>query len=165
MATKKTEYTNDLSIDRDKLEEEWEDQALLFMKWGERCVEALYTRDQLKEKLDWTKADIDDEIRNDPGAFGFDKKPTETAISSQVQLNKRFIKATDDYLKAKKDVGILQVAKEAMEHKKKALEAETSLWIGNYYSDPKIPERAKEDSSRKVSEQVRKSLPIRRRKK
>jgi hypothetical protein len=165
MKSDKNEYSADLQIDKYKLSEEWEDQSLLYMKWAERYAQAIYERDRLKEKMDLVKAQIDLYIRKNPNQYGFDTKPkpTEAAITNTILNEEEYQEAVEDYLLAKKNVNILQGVKDAMEHKKKALEAETSLWIGNYYSDPKVPEKAKEDSSRKTSEELRKGLPRRRR--
>ena len=45
-----------------------------------------------------------------------------------------------------------------MSHKKASLEAETSLLIGGFYSDPNISKIAQRVEEDKVSESVRKSL-------
>lgn len=155
MADERTEYQEDLSIDKHRLDVEWEDQPSIYMKWAERYSEAVYERDRLKEKLDLIKAQLDTEIRR---RYSTGKKPTEAAITNEIIDTDDFQDATEDYLQAKKDVNILGGVKEAMEHKKKALEAETSLWIGEYYSEPKISEKAREMSSKDVSENVRKTL-------
>ena len=158
-----TEYNEDLKIDKYHLDEEWEDQPLLYMKWAERYAEAIHERDQLKEKMDLIRAQIDIEIRINPNTFGFDrdKKPTESAISNRILEEEEYQTATEEFLSAKKSVNILQGVKEAMEHKKKALEAETSLFIGGFYSEPKIPQKAREDSSKAITESIRRRLPRR----
>jgi len=158
MDEQRNEYQEDLAIDKYHLENEWDEQALLFMKWAERHVEALHIRDSLKDKMDLVKAQIDMNIRSEPVKFGFDKKPTEAAISNCIIEDVEYQKISAEYLQAKKDVNILQAVKEAMEHKKKALEAETSLWIGGFYSNPKIPDIARRTAEDQVSEDVRKSL-------
>ena len=85
------EYERDLKLDRDNLDREWEKQATLFMKWAERHAEALYERDRKKEKLDLVRAELDASLRANPELFGFDKKPTESAISAWIISQDRIL--------------------------------------------------------------------------
>lgn len=154
----KSEYQLDLEVNRDRLDEEWEDQPQLYMKWAERLVEAIYERDRAKEKLDFVKANIDSKIRANPRDFGFDKKPTESAILNKIIVDDEYQQVLEVYLKTKRSVGILQGVKEAMEHKKKAIEGEVTLWVGEYFSEPRVSGTVKEKSSREVTEKIRRRL-------
>jgi len=152
------EYENDLKINKYKLHEEWELQPELYAKWATRVAEALFERDQMKEELDLVKAEIDGEIRRNPSEFGFDKKPTEVAILNCIIESKKFQNITNKFLEAKRSYNIMLGVKEAMEHRKKALESETSLWIGGYYSEPRLPKEAENIKNEASKERIRRRM-------
>lgn len=129
-------YREDLEIDKFALDEAWETQALRFCDWAEKEVEAQFERDKAKEKLDIAEASTDTEIRKDPSKFGIDKV-TETAIKNAVLLHKTRTEAQEKYLNAVRSAKILSVAREAFDHRKKALEKLTELYFNQYWSEPK----------------------------
>jgi len=150
-------YREDLSIDKFALDTEWERQPMLFMDWVERSTDSLIERDRKKEQLDFVKAELDSAIRISPENFGI-VKVTESAISSAIILDKKFRDIQNEYSEARKNAMIIAGAREAMEHKKKALESMTSLWIAGYYADPKIPTKAREIASEQTTESLRSKL-------
>ena len=129
-------YEYDLNIDKYSLDLEWEKQAQLYMKWSERYAEAVRNRDRAKEKLELVRAAIDEDIRLNPEKYGFDKKPTESAISAMIIKSDKYIEANRVFIESTKEMNVLAGAKEAMAHKKKALESITQLWLGGYYAAP-----------------------------
>jgi len=142
METQKS-YKEDLTIDRDNLHEEWMQQASLFMKWAESSVQAQFERDKAKERLDICRANLDGQIRTDPQAFTVEKV-TEAAIQSAILLSKEYKEKNNEYLESVRQAKILDAAREAFDHKKKALEKITDLYISGYYATPKESPKAKE---------------------
>jgi hypothetical protein len=128
-------YNKDLEINKFALDKEWEKQASLFCEWGEKEVEAQFNKDKLKEQLDIIRAELDGQIRSNAILEGL--KITEVAISSEILKNKKYQKANNDYLEAIKEAKILGVAKDAFDHKKKALEKLTDLFLAGYWAEPK----------------------------
>ena len=179
----KSEYEVDLKVNKFKLDEEWEDQPLLYMKWAERVAEAKsdtfraeeklkQTKAQMKFEIEKCKAELDDEIRNEWDLFGFDKKPTEAAIVSCIltqekyhtkmkEQNKKLSDAINEVAEAIKTSETLEGARLAMSHKRSAIEGEVFLWAGNYFSDARIPQIAKEAVGREITETLRRRLPRR----
>jgi len=159
-------YKDDLKIDKTKLDVEWEFQSLLFMKWAEAHAQAIFERDKVKEQLDFVRSEIDENIRVDFESYGFDKKPTEAAISAKIIMTAKYKVMYEKLAEANKNVNILAGAREAMNHKKKALENITQLWTMGYFSDPKIPNKIKDDSDIKNKRNMREDIDrsIRRRK-
>ena len=151
-------YKEDLTIDKFSLPEEWERQPQLYMQWAEAHALAMDEVSRAKEQLDLVKAELDEQIRVDPERFGFDKKPTEAAISACIVKQTIYNDAYKHYLEKNKSSNILAGAKEAMNHKKKALEGLTQLLLGGFYAIPKIPEAIKQERSNEVAEGVRKTL-------
>jgi hypothetical protein len=128
-------YKEDLEINKFALDKEWEKQASLFCEWAEKEVEAQFNKDKLKEQLDIVRAELDGEIRQQAALEG--TKITEAGISSEILKHKRYQKASNDYLEAIKEAKILGVAKDAFDHKKKALEKLTDLYLAGYFAEPK----------------------------
>ena len=134
-------YKDDIKINRFALDTEWEQHPSKFLEWAEKSVEAQFEKDKTKDQLDLVRAQIDLEIRN---GLGEGKKATESAISNLVILDPRYQEASKKYREAVNDAKILDVAKDAFEHKKKALEKMTDLWISGYWSDPKVNKEVKD---------------------
>jgi len=133
-------YSEDLKIDFAQLDLNWRDQAANYMHWSNKWVAAVSERDRAKENLDVIRAEVDREIRE---AYS-GKKPTEAAISALVSTNTRYRKASDQLIDLNEKVNIFVSAKAAFEHRKKALEGLTQLWVNGYWSEPKISGVAKE---------------------
>jgi len=138
-----SEYSKDISIDKYALDDELQKQAILFMKYAEMAAEAILVRDKAKERLAVVMAEVDAEIRGNPDEYGFDKKPTESAISNCIVRDERYSKANHDLIEANKDMNILTSAKEAMAHKKKSLEKLVDLFLAGYWSDDIIRKEVK----------------------
>lgn len=145
-------YESDLKIDKHALDFEWERQAQLYMKWAEEYANAMLVRDRAKENVDLVRAELYQQI-----VSSADKKPTETAINGEIIENEKYKFENNVYLESKRDAEILAGAKEAMQHKKKALESMTHLWLGSYYAEPKIPVEAKKESFEKTDKEMKRS--------
>ncbi len=130
-------YKEDLKIDKYALDEEWLKQPTLFINWAEEFVEAQADRDRKKEQLDLIKAELDNVIRSEPEKFGL-AKVTEGAIQNIILTEGSYRDAQDKYLTAIKQAKILDVAKEAFDHKKKALENLTQLFLAGYFANSEI---------------------------
>jgi hypothetical protein len=86
-------FEDDLAIDKDALEECLVEQPGLYAKWSKAHSEAVKERDRAKEKLNIVKADLDMKVRKSWDILGFDKKPTDMAITT-------WITAHEDYRRA-----------------------------------------------------------------
>jgi hypothetical protein len=126
-------FKDDLKIDKYSLDEEWLKQPSLFLQWAEETVEAQSVRDRCKDVLDLTRAELDSDVRSNPLKYGLDKI-TEGAIQNIIIQNVRFREVTEKHLVSIKEAKILDVAREAFEHKRKALEALTQLYLSGYWS-------------------------------
>ncbi|HDZ27299.1 hypothetical protein LCGC14_1757850 [marine sediment metagenome] len=143
-------YKEDLQIDDYALDSEWDRQAALYMKWAEEYADAVLIRDRAKENVDLVRAELYQQIVSKA-----DKKPTESAIGNEIIQHDKYKEANNNYLEAKKNAEILAGAKEAMQHKKKALEGRTHLWIAGYNAEPKIPAEAKKNSFEKTDKEIK----------
>lgn len=150
-------YMEDLKIDKNNLEQEWLRQPQLYMSWARQAIEAQEERDDLKRKLDIERAKLDGEIRANPGRFGLDKI-TEAGIQSTISVDKKFQEKTKEYLESVSNAKLLDAARDAFEHRKKALENLTQLLICGYFSVPKLDPSLKEKSTDRKTESQREKL-------
>ena len=136
-----SEYNEDLKIDFAELDINWRDHSTNYMKWSEKWVNSVAYRDRSKEALEVVRAGLDAKYRRDL----FDgKKPTEVAIAAAIISDEEYKLANQTLLDANEAVNLLASAKTAFEHRKKALEGLTQLWLGGYFSNPNIPTEVKE---------------------
>lgn len=154
-----SEYNDDLRIDFSELDICWRDHAANYMKWGKRWVDSVTKKDRKKEELEVLKAELDGKYRIELQSGS--KKPTETAIASAIIQDESYKQLQQELINITEEMNTMAVSKSAFEHRKKALEGLTSLWLGGYNSDPKIPSQIKEqyekkeDSIKKLNENPR----------
>ena len=128
------DYNKDLEIDFNRLDENWRDQSSNYMDWSQKWVNAVTKRDRAKEGLDVVKAELDREIRNREHKT----KLTEAAINAVIITHENYRVAFELLTQANEDVNLLASAKSAFEHRKKALEGLTQLFVNGYWSEPRI---------------------------
>lgn len=150
-------YKEDLEIDKDNLDEAWQYQALKFAHWAEKEVEALSQRDKAKEQLELMRANLDSHIRKNPNSY-FLEKVTESAIQNIILQNENYQKANNAYLDAVRQAKIFGVAREAFDHRKKALEKLTDLFLSQYWAEPREGRITKKVMEEKGREDHLKSL-------
>lgn len=151
-------YKEDIQIDIDALDKEWVKQAATFQYYAKQEAVALYERDQLADDLTLTQAQLDGDIRLNFGAHGFESKPTEAAILNSIKQNPRYIKANSLLMKASCKAKIVGGAVRAFDHKKKALEKLTDLYLSGYWAAPKIKSEAQEVYGEQAQEALNKDL-------
>ena len=133
------EFEKDLGIDPYCLDEDWLHQPGLYMKYSSMAADAQKRRDQLKERLEVIKAELDKKIRLAPSDYVTVEKVTETSIASTILVQPEYRIATDELIQANYELNMLQSAVRALDHKRSALENEVKLWLGSYFSGPKEP--------------------------
>lgn len=126
-----------LGIDRNRLDDEWVDHPAMYHYWACHAAEAQIRYDETKSKLDLIKAELDDDIRTDPQAYGV-KKVTEKAIENAILIQPSYKSVLKKMHQARHDLEIARANLNSLEHKKRALSLLTELWIRDYYSDPAI---------------------------
>lgn len=133
------EFEKDLGIDPYCLDEEWLKQPGLYMKYSSMAADAQKRRDQLKERLEVIKAELDKKIRLTPSSYVTAEKVTETSIAFTILLQPEYKEGVDSLTEANYELNMLQSAVRAFDHKRSALENEVKLWLGSYFSGPKEP--------------------------
>lgn len=134
------DYQSELRIDCDNLDVEFLLQSQLFMKYAEACADARFVMDKAKEVLDIVKAEIDADIRSNPGKYDIgDKKITETFVSGLVLRQERYHETAMRYIEARHEYEILSAAVEAFQQRKSALENLVRLHGQSYFAGPSEP--------------------------
>jgi len=133
-------YQKELEIDLERLEENLTDQPQLVMKYGELWAEKTAERDRAKENLSVIEAELDGYARANWAEVS-DTKMTEKSILGYVLNENKRKSAMEELISLTEQANILFVAKVAFEHRKKSMEGLVSLFIANYYSDPKIAKK------------------------
>ncbi len=149
----KNEAKLDLSVDKNRLDDEWEGQPLLCFRYMAMLADARRDLDEAKSDFDLIKAELYREISKDPETFGL-AKTTEKAIESAIPTDQRHHDAQAAVIEARHAMDIVQAAVTAIEHRRKTLEYEVQLFLADYYSRVRTPEGAKD----KVREIERKAV-------
>ncbi|MCK9543785.1 MAG: recombination mediator protein UvsY [Novosphingobium sp.] len=138
MENNEFDFEQDLAIDPSRLDEEWLAHPVVYMKYCNALTDITQERDKQKEKLEVVKAELDRDIRSDPGKFSL-AKITEGAISSALILQPKYKNAQEELNNLTYQVNMIGNAVKAFEHRKKALEAMVDLYINQYWAGPKEP--------------------------
>jgi hypothetical protein len=64
-------FSDDIKINKNTLDKDAINQVDLYEEWSRKWAEAVNARDRLKEVLSVTRAEADEEIRQDPSKFGW----------------------------------------------------------------------------------------------
>lgn len=136
-----TEYREkQLAIDVDRLDEEWQQQPVLYDRAQQGVVDAERSFKEAEKDLRELKSRLRIKILKDPEKYDLfpDKKPTEGDINAVFEQNEHCVRATElkDTLE-----GYLNEARNfvrSVEMKKSSLTKLAELWIGNYYSTPQV---------------------------
>lgn len=145
-------YHEDLQINENKLEIEWQEQPLKYKQYADAWADAENERVLSKSNLEQVSADIAKHHRNNPPVDdkGKPAKLTADALKELVTTDEKVIEATKHYNEATYNANILKNSKEAFEQRKKGLEKLVDLWGMKYFGTPKTtPQRTNtvEDNS------------------
>lgn len=143
-----------IEIDAYRLDDEWLEQPKHFLKWCERLAEKRLQLDQVKSKLDIVKAELDSEIRENPGEFDL-PKVTESAVANTVVTQPEYRKAVENLNKARYEQNLAQAAVDALEQRKKALENLVSLHGMQYFAELREPKGREEEVRDSQKKKVR----------
>jgi hypothetical protein len=131
-----------LAIDRYALDIECAKHAKTFGEVSKEFIKSVSIRDRMKEQMDLVKAEVDAKVRQNPEEYIYGKG-TEAEIAGIVLMSDEYRAAQHEYIQAREDVGVLQVAKDALEHKKTMLELLVKLYTSNYFSVPDLTQDEK----------------------
>jgi len=132
------DYQSDLHIDPDSLDLEWLRQPQIFMEYAEKASNARADLDRAKENLDVVKAELDRDIRRNPGVFNLEKI-TEPVVASTIILQREYSEAMEGFVNSKHECDMLMNAVKAFDQRKVALENLVRLHGQQYFAGPREP--------------------------
>ncbi len=134
----------DLEVDRLRLDDEWVKHPKQYYVWAEKAADAQYVYDQAKAELELTKAELDQEIRNNPGTYGLPEKVTEVRLANTIILQNEYQVVLKHLNTKKHELDIAHAAVNTLEQRKRQLTVLVELWIRDYYSEATIHGKTKE---------------------
>ncbi len=175
-----SEFEDDRIIDIHNLHLECQKQAQLCGKWGDKFAKAKGERFLAEENLKIVKAEVkrtidekraywDSYIRGAWDGEGFEKKPTEAAITGWInqydsfkdeviEQEKLITEAVKKTAEAIEYEAKMESGKVSMNHKKSGIEGLIQLWLNEYFADPKIPKSLVEIQEKEYQQKHRKHL-------
>lgn len=130
------------SPDSSQLAKEWVLQPRLCRECLDRLADARRDYERAKAALDVVDAELSLEIRKSPEKHGLEKA-TEASIQAALEVHSSHRKAVNDLIEARHVMDIAYAASEAIEHKKKALEALVTLSGRDEWAEPRAPKEAR----------------------
>lgn len=159
---KKIESNSDesfLAIDEYNLEKEWVNQPALYQKYAEKLAKARLRLDEATAALEVITAETDKAVRMAPESYGIDKV-TEGSVKATVLMQEDYQEAVKEVNQCKYQVGIMQAAVTALDHRKKALESLVQLHLSSYYAEPKAKGFDREAMEEATKANIRKRARI-----
>jgi len=132
-------YEEDIRIDPEMLDFEWNEQAEKMLKYSTIAANTAHKVDLAKENLDIVKAELSRDIRIDPDKFNIDSKLTESIVENTIILQSEYIAANHALLEAKYLADMAKGAVRAFDQRKDALENLVRLLGQQYFAGPKTP--------------------------
>ena len=151
--SKPLNFAVDSKIDRNRLDDECATWPELLMRYCEATQDAQKTLDEAKLHVEITKAQMSNEIRNDPKLFNLPDNPNETAIRNAVMLTAEYRRALQERNTAQRNKDFMVVAIKAIERKGKSLETLTKLHGQAYLGT--LGDGTAEKASRRGAERAR----------
>lgn len=145
------DYEKDIQIDPEALDVEWLNQAELMRKYSKHAADMKYQMDNLKERMEWTKAEVEMKIRSTPEAYGL-VKVTESAIQSTLLLEPDYTKVQGEYNESRYEYDVAMAAVRAVDQKKNALENLVKLLSLSYFAGPISPRDLSQESMNQSSQ-------------
>jgi hypothetical protein len=135
-------------INKFKLDWEAARQAKLVMDYGLMLADAEEEKDRAENKKEVTAAELDCDVRAEPEKYGL-SKVSEPAVKRAIISDRRYQKAVDEEIKAKKAVNVLKAAMGALSNRKAMIE--TLVWLHNqtYNAEPKVDDMDMKDNIRR----------------
>ena len=141
-------YENDMIIDETALDVEWVEQSGLMFRYAKHAADCRLVVDQVKERLELTKAKLDKEIRTNPENYGIEKL-TETVVSNTIITQDSYKKENEALMNAQFELNVANGDVRAMEARKDALENLGRLLGLQYFAGPRLPRDITEEKEKR----------------
>lgn len=152
-----------LSIDPDRLDEEWINQPEIFFEYAQKKAGASRRVDEAKAELEVVEAELAKAIRNRPERFGL-SKITDKGLESVILMQDDYITARQELTDAKYELDLLDAMVKALHQRKSALENLVDLHGQSYFASPRESENSRGYGEEARRKETRRGQAIDRRK-
>jgi hypothetical protein len=148
-------YETDIEIDESALDIEWVEHASKMLKYTRIAAEAHKEANLAKARLDYVKARVDKEIRENPDAYGLGSRITEGSIASTIRLHEDFDEANRELIDKEFEYEVATGVVRSFDHRKSALENLVRLHGASYFAGPSVPHNLSEERSKRANRHIR----------
>jgi hypothetical protein len=148
-------YETDIEIDESALDVEWVGHASLMLRYTRTAAESHKEMNLAKARLDYVKARLDKEIRENPDAYGLGTRITEGSISSAIRLSEDFEEANHGLIEKEFEYEVAAGVVRSFDHRKSALENLVRLHAQSYFAGPSVPHNLSEERSKRANRHIR----------
>jgi len=135
----KTDKEPDFFVfDRFRLEVELENHVRLYHQYATILADVRQDHERAKAQREVVAAEVAQEVRKNPEAFGLVKAQPKEAVEEAVLLDPRYRKALSKEITAKHAVDMAQAAVSTLEHRKTAISKEVDLFLSGYWAKPRV---------------------------
>ena len=156
------DYERDISIDESILDVEWIEHSSRMLTYTTLAAEARREMDLAEASLDYCRARISKEVREDPDFYGLGgtgpsgrSRATEEAIKNTIILNEEYDVANREYIEKKFQWEVAIGVVKSFEHRKSALENLVRLHGQSYFAGPIAPHNLSEERTRRADRTIR----------
>lgn len=142
-------------IDLCRLDEEWVSQPRNYHKAAVALADARADYERSKAEEDVVTAELDRAIRSAPEQFDLTTKVTEAMIERTIWLQRRYVLAHEEVIKAKHRVDIYQADVNALDQKKYGLQDLVKLQLSDYFATPRVNGESREKMQEVVKQDTR----------
>lgn len=125
-------------LDLNKLDRHVVEQVRMVEENGSKLADARRDYAAAKSNYELTESEIYLLVRKDPERAKLDGKPTEAAIKAKVATHKKVREAELAMLEAKHAQDVYESKANALEHRKRMIEAAVTLFVQSYWSKPDV---------------------------
>lgn len=148
------DFTQDVKVNRFKLEKASEQQAELYRYWSEKEGEAKNEVARKEDHVKYIESKVEMDIRkkalDNKGNLENGVKATADAVKAAILIDKEVRKAKRELLHAKDEWITYRAAKDGMEHRKSSISDLTKQWCAGYYADPNRPKTRNDELGNKA---------------
>lgn len=149
-------FKDKIKLDKYHLDENAIEQPSLYNDTAENWAKAVLERDKAKENLEIVSSKVGKRIRENPEQYSIEKV-TEKSLQEAMLQDKEYREASSELINAQYNVNILSSAKEAVDHRGKALRILSDLYSGSYFS-ASAGEKLKETAVARTQENQKQGL-------
>ena len=151
-----------LTIDENRLDEEWLGQPKLYFEWAKKAADARRDFDDAKNGLEVVKSEVSLEVRSDPEKFGVGTKLTEKIVDAVIMDDVRVAAAMQKVNDARHVFEIMAGAVSALDNRKTALVKLVDLRLSDYFSEPRASKESREGVEEMTKSTTRRRGRVRR---